>query len=68
MIVELPVSRDGGERLATYGLDFVPRFDGLIAANGQLYMSTLSGEMLCLSDAQGRPLPPAEQVVVAARE
>ncbi|MGB2864260.1 MAG: PQQ-binding-like beta-propeller repeat protein [Sedimentisphaerales bacterium] len=62
------VSRDGGEKLAAYSLDFVPRFDGLIAANGRLYISTLSGEVLCLSNAQGQPLSPAEQVVITARE
>jgi len=62
------VSRDGGEKLAAYSLDFVPRFDGLIAANGRLYMSTLSGEVLCLSNTQGQPLSPAEQVVITARE
>jgi outer membrane protein assembly factor BamB len=62
------VSRDSGEKLAAYSLDFVPRFDGLIAANGRLYMSTLSGEVLCLSNSQGQPLSPAEQVVIAARE
>ncbi|MHC4485614.1 MAG: outer membrane protein assembly factor BamB family protein [Planctomycetota bacterium] len=62
------VSRDDGEKLAAYSLDFVPRFDGLIAANGRLYVSTLSGEVLCLSGAQGQPLSPAEEVVVAARD
>jgi outer membrane protein assembly factor BamB/ubiquinone/menaquinone biosynthesis C-methylase UbiE len=62
------VSRDGGEKLAAYDLDFVPRFDGLIAANGRLYMSTLSGEVLCLSDTQGRPLSPAKQIVLSARQ
>ncbi|MHC4242569.1 MAG: outer membrane protein assembly factor BamB family protein [Planctomycetota bacterium] len=62
------VSRDNGEKLAAYRLGLVPRFDGLIAANGRLYVSTLSGEVLCLSSAQGQPLSPAEEVVVAARE
>ncbi len=62
------VSRDDGEKLAAYRLDFVPRFDGLIAANGRLYVSTLSGEVICLSGTQGQPLSPAEDVVVAARE
>ena len=61
------VSRDGGKKLAAYRLDFVPRFDGLIAANGRLYLSTLGGEVLCLSNAQGQPLPRDEEVVVAAR-
>ena len=62
------VSRDDGQKLAAYRLDFVPRFDGLIAANGRLYVSTLGGEVICLSGAQGRPLPPAEDVIVAARD
>ena len=61
------VSRDGGKKLAAYRLDFVPRFDGLIAANGRLYVSTLAGEVICLSGA-GQPLPPAEDVVVSARK
>jgi hypothetical protein len=30
------VSRDNGEKLAVYRLDFVPRFDGLIAADPPL--------------------------------
>ena len=62
------VSRDDGKKLAAYRLDFVPRFDGLIAANGRLYVSTLGGEVVCLSGAQGQPLPPAKDVVVVARE
>ena len=62
------VSRDGGKKLAAYDLDFVPRFDGLIAANGRLYISTLGGEVLCLSDTQGQQLSPAEKVVITARE
>jgi outer membrane protein assembly factor BamB len=62
------VSRERGEKLAAYRLDFVPRFDGLIAANGRLYVSTLSGEVLCLSGTQGQPLSPAEEVVIAARD
>jgi outer membrane protein assembly factor BamB len=64
----IAVSREDGKKLAAYRLDFVPRFDGLIAANGRLYISTLGGEVLCLSGAQGQPLPPAEDVVVAARD
>jgi outer membrane protein assembly factor BamB len=62
------VSRDNGKKLAAYRLDFVPRFDGLIAAKGRLYVSTLGGEVFCLSNAQGQPLPPAEDIVVAARD
>ncbi|MHC4510633.1 MAG: hypothetical protein ACYTAO_17045 [Planctomycetota bacterium] len=66
--VLIAVSRDDGAKLAAYRLDFVPRFDGLIAANGRLYVSTLGGEVLCLSGAEGRPLAPAEEVVVAASD
>ncbi|MHC4402602.1 MAG: outer membrane protein assembly factor BamB family protein [Planctomycetota bacterium] len=66
--VLVAVSGDDGAKLAAYRLDFVPRFDGLIAANGRLYVSTLGGEVLCLSGERGQPLPPAEDVVVAARE
>jgi len=64
----IAVSRDGGAKLAAYRLDFVPRFDGLIAANGRLYVSTLGGEVLCLSGDAGQPLQPAGDVVVAARK
>jgi hypothetical protein len=64
----IAVSRDGGAKRAAYRLDFVPRFDGLIAANGRLYVTTLDGEVLCLSGAAGRPLATADDVVVAARK
>ncbi len=59
-------SRKDGQKLAAYRLDFVPRFDGLIAANGRLYISTLSGQVVCLSDEKGQPLKSAEDIVVAA--
>ena len=49
-------------------LDFVPRFDGLVAANGRLYLSILSGEVLCLSGVRGQSLPTAGDAVVAARK
>jgi outer membrane protein assembly factor BamB len=61
------VSRNDGKRLAAYRLDFVPRFDGLIAANGRLYLSTLDGEVICLSSAEGQPLPGAAEMVATAR-
>ncbi|KPK42060.1 MAG: hypothetical protein AMJ65_08235 [Phycisphaerae bacterium SG8_4] len=64
----LAVSPDDGNKLAAYRLDFVPRFDGLIAANGRLYVSTLEGDVLCLSSVKGRPLAQAEDAVVAARQ
>ena len=62
------VSRDAGEKLAAYRLNFVPRFDGLIAANGRLYMSTVDGQICCLSSAAGQPLSPGNNVVVVPRK
>lgn len=62
------VRRDDGKKLAAYRLDCVPRFDGLIAAGGRLFVSTLDGEVRCLSDARGEPLAVASEVVVSARE
>jgi hypothetical protein len=62
------VSRDNGKKLASYRLDFVPRFDGLIAANGRLFLSTLDGEVICLSSTKGQPLSVAREVVLASRE
>lgn len=47
-------------------LDFVPQFDDLIATNGRFYLSTLSGEVLCLSGIRGQPLAAVGNVVVAA--
>jgi len=63
----LAVSPENGRKLAAYRLEFVPRFDGLIAANGRLYVSTLGGEVLCLGPDGDRSLAPAEDLVVAAR-
>ncbi len=37
-----------GEKLAERKLDAVPTFDGLAAAGGKLYMTTLDGRVLCL--------------------
>lgn len=61
----IAVSRYTGEKLAAYSLDFVPRFDGLIAASGRLYVSTLGGEVICLSNDLGQPLPAATDTIVA---
>lgn len=62
------VSRDGGAMLAAYRLDFAPRFDGLIAAGGRLYLATSGGEVLCLGADDGQPLPAVDEVVVARRD
>jgi outer membrane protein assembly factor BamB len=40
------VSAEDGSRLAEYPLDAAPVFDGMIAANGKLYISARSGEVL----------------------
>ena len=37
-----------GKTLAEYKLDAMPVFDGLIAARGRLYMSTVDGHVVCL--------------------
>ncbi|UCC98978.1 MAG: PQQ-binding-like beta-propeller repeat protein [Phycisphaerales bacterium] len=39
-----------GVRLAQYTVDFLPVFDGLIAANGRLYISTQDGRLLCMAE------------------
>ena len=38
-----------GKKLAERKLQSVPVFDGMIAANGRLYMATIDGKVLCLS-------------------
>jgi len=60
------VSPADGRKLAAYRLESLPCFDGLIAAGGKLYLTTVDGNVLCLGSDQGRPLPAAD-VVVAAR-
>ncbi len=46
--VLLAVAREDGRVIARYPLDFVPRFDGLIAADERLYVATLDGAIVCL--------------------
>jgi len=43
------VSAADGQKLAEYKLDSVPVFDGMIAANGQLYLATKDGQVLCMA-------------------
>jgi outer membrane protein assembly factor BamB len=43
------VSAGNGEKLAEYGLDSLPVWDGMIAADGRLFMTTMKGELLCFS-------------------
>jgi outer membrane protein assembly factor BamB len=61
------VSPTDGQKLAAYRLDSMPIFDGMIAANGRLYLSTADGKVLCLGPGEGQALPPAPEAAVAAR-
>jgi hypothetical protein len=40
------VSAADGKKLAEYKLESLPVWDGMIAANGRLFMTTLKGEVL----------------------
>ena len=42
------VSRRDGRKLAEYGLDVLPAFDGMIASGGKLFMTTEAGSIVCL--------------------
>jgi len=63
----LAVSPADGHRLAAYRLESMPRFDGLIAAAGRLYLCTADGKVVCLGADAGTPLPDAPNVAVTAR-
>jgi hypothetical protein len=36
-----------GKKLKEYNLDSLPVWDGIAASKGQLYISTMDGELLC---------------------
>ena len=40
-------SKKGGKKLAEHELEYLPAFDGLIAAEGSLYMTTENGSVVC---------------------
>jgi outer membrane protein assembly factor BamB len=42
------VNKSDGKKMAEYKLDSPPVFDGMIAANGRLYLSMKNGSVLCL--------------------
>jgi len=44
------VSAEDGKKLAEYKLESPPVFDGMIAANGRLYISTRDGRLLCMGE------------------
>jgi len=41
-------SSEDGKKLAEYKLESPPVFDGMIAANGRLYISTRDGRLVCM--------------------
>jgi len=43
------VSPADGKKLAEYKLDSLPVFDGMIAANGRLHISTRDGRLICMA-------------------
>jgi hypothetical protein len=61
------VSATNGRKLAAYRLDSAPIFDGLAAANGRLYLSTMDGKVICLGAGDGQPLQAATDAVVTPR-
>ncbi|MCZ6795006.1 MAG: hypothetical protein O7J95_15495 [Planctomycetota bacterium] len=44
------VSREDGEKRAAYRLDAPPVFDSLAATSGRLYLSTMTGKVLCFAN------------------
>jgi len=46
------VSAADGKTLAQYKLDQPPVFDGMAAANGRLYMTTVDGKVVCLGKSE----------------
>ncbi|MBN1420905.1 MAG: PQQ-binding-like beta-propeller repeat protein [Planctomycetes bacterium] len=61
------VSAADGRKLAAYRLDGAPTFDGMAAAGGRLYLSTMDGRIICLGAGGGQPLPAAPDLTVTAR-
>jgi outer membrane protein assembly factor BamB len=44
------VSAEDGKKLTEYKLDSLPVWDGMIASGGKLYLTTMNGDVACLSD------------------
>ena len=45
----LAVSTSDGKKLAEYRLDYPPTWDGMAAAQGQLFLTTVDGKVLCFA-------------------
>ncbi len=54
------VSAADGQKLAVYKLDSLPVWDGMIAAGGKLYLTTMNGEAICFSAATPRNGPSSQ--------
>jgi hypothetical protein len=46
----LVLAADDGKKLSEYDLQAPPVWDGMAVANGRLYVSTCSGEIVCMGD------------------
>ena len=46
--VLLALSAKDGKKISQMKLDVLPVFDGMIAAGGRIYMSTVDGKVVCL--------------------
>jgi len=44
------VSATNGEKLTEYELDYLPVFDGMIAANGRMYIAAKNGRLICMGN------------------
>ena len=66
------VSAQTGEKLSEYQLDSLPVWDGLVAAGGNLYLTTMNGETLCYAGFQRglreRPRPTARPKIFRPNE
>ena len=51
------VSAGDGAKIAETRLDVLPVFDGMIAAGGKLFMSTVDGQVVCLEKSARPPAP-----------
>lgn len=52
------LAANDGKKLAAYQLPSIPTFDGMAAAKGRLFLTTVDGSVICLG-GEGDPLPAA---------
>ncbi|MEW6357607.1 MAG: PQQ-binding-like beta-propeller repeat protein [Planctomycetota bacterium] len=62
--VLMAVAKADGKKLSAYRLDSPPVFDGMIAAGGRLFVSTMDGKVVCLGAGEGEALQTAPDVEV----